>query len=152
MVKRVLILAAIAALAVPSAALAKSGKWSYDGAVATEPESSFSFDVVRKQRGGTKKVKNAAFQNVFAGCGAAGPLQISTPIPDKGTLKKGGKGFKLQAAGPLQSLDVRGKVTSRGKQAYGTLHLRGSFAVDGQTVTCDTGPARTWTATLTSGP
>jgi len=152
MVKRALILAAVAALAVPPAALAKSGKWSYDGTVNLEPESSFSFDVVRKKRGGKKKVKNAVFGNVFAGCGAAGALQISTPIPDKGTLKKGGKGFKLKAGGATQSFYVRGKVTSRGKQAYGTLHLRGTFLVDGQPTNCDTGPARGWTATLTKGP
>jgi len=150
MARRVLIMPALVALAMPTAALGKSGKWSYDGTVNLEPDSSFSFDVVRKKRGGKKKVKNAVFENVFAGCGDA-PAQISTPIPDKGTLKKGGKGFKLKAAGDLQSLDVRGKVTGRGKEAYGTLHLRGSFLVDGQTRTCDTG-SRGWTATLTSGP
>jgi hypothetical protein len=151
MLRRALTLAAVAALAVPAGALGKTGKWSYEGTVNLEPDSSFSFDVVRKKRRGKKKVRNAKFDNVFAGCGAAGPQQISTPIPDKGTLKKGGKGFKLQAAGTSQSFAVRGKVTGRGKEAYGTLHLTGSFLVDGQPMACDTGP-RGWTAKLVSGP
>jgi hypothetical protein len=152
MIKRILILAAVAVLAVPAAALGKSGKWSYEGTVNLEPESRISFDVVRKKRGGKKKVKNMVVENVFAGCGAAGARQISTPVPDKGTLKKGGKGFKLRTSGSLESLNVGGKVTRRGKQAYGTLHLIGSFLVDGATMTCNTGPARGWTARLVSGP
>jgi hypothetical protein len=151
MLRRTLILTAVAALAFPAGAIGKTGKWSYEGTVNLEPDSSFSFDVVRKKRRGKKKVRNASFENVFAGCGAAGPRQFSTPVPDKGTLRKGGKGFKLQAAGATQSFDVRGKVTARGKQAYGTLHLTGSFLVDGQTMACDTGP-RGWTAKLVSGP
>jgi hypothetical protein len=152
MVKRVLILTAAVLLVVPGVVQAKSGKWSYEGTVATEAESRVSFDVVRKERGGKKKVKNMVVENVFAGCGAAGNNQISTPVPDKGTLKKGGKGFKLKTSTELQSLDVRGKVTSRGKEAYGTLTLTGSFLVDGETVTCNTGPGRGWTANLVSGP
>jgi hypothetical protein len=147
--RRALVLTAVALIAAP-AAVAKSGKWSYGGEVYLEPESRVSFDVVRKKRGGKKKVKNAFVENVFAGCGDS-ISTISTPIPTKATLKKGGKGFKLNAIGPLQELHVSGKVTARGKKAYGTLHLKGSFVVDGETKSCDTGP-RNWTAKLTSGP
>lgn len=150
MVRWALTLTAVVALAVPGAAMAKTGKWSYDGTVNLDPDSAVSFDVVRSKRGGKKVVRNAVIENAFAGCGGV-ISQISTPIADKGTLRKGRKGFKLKSTGPLQTLKVKGNITARGREAYGSFQLKGSFLVDGVTRSCDTGP-RGWTATLTSGP
>jgi hypothetical protein len=62
-------------------------------------------------------------------------------------LKKGR--FVLKASTPSLSVSVSGTFVKRFGGAYGEFHLSGSFLVDAETRTCDTGP-RGWATQRTS--
>ncbi|MGH2990584.1 MAG: hypothetical protein ACRDMA_12115 [Solirubrobacterales bacterium] len=136
------ILGVTVAVLVSSVALAAPGTRSYEGAVTQGAGSVVTFDVVKKESG-KKKVRNAAFQGVPAFCEGS-PAQIGGSVP--GTVKVKKKRFKLESSDVDRTLSFRGAVKNRGRKAAGTLSFSGSFDVEGQAVSCATGP-RGWTAT-----
>jgi hypothetical protein len=142
--RRVGIVGVAVALVASSAALAAPGTRNYEGAATAGPGSVITFDVVKKESG-KKKVKRVAFAGIPAFCNGA-VTQIGGTVP--GTDKFGRKKFKLESSDALQTLRFSGAVKNRGRKAAGTLSFSGSFEVDGEAVSCATGPIG-WSASRT---
>jgi hypothetical protein len=148
-------LAAVAMLGIAAAPASAYKGGHFEGTVNLEPASRVSFDLVkRKKKIGrhkwrrTTKIENVAFEGALAGCGAETIAQISTPIPASTKLNDQGR-FTLKTSSPGRSLVLSGNFIRRFRAVYGEFRLAGSFEVDGELRTCDTGP-RGWTGRRTS--
>ena len=143
--KLALVCAVLGLALAPPAAIAKKGKLTYAGAVTLEPASELRLKMIKKG-GGKRNVKNLVFDGIPAACSGGRIETIGGSLSDSARVRK--RKFKLEGSGPLQSLTLKGKVTRRGKRLSGTLSFSGTFEVDGQPLTCNTGP-RSWSAKAT---
>jgi hypothetical protein len=144
-------LVAVALLGIAAAPASAFKGGHFEGAVNLEPASRVSFDLIKtKKKIGhhkwrrTTKIEDVVFEGALAGCGAETIAPIGTPIPGSTKLKKKGR-FTLKASSQGRSLVLSGNFIRRFRAAYGEFRLAGSFEVDGEVTTCDTGP-RGWTA------
>ena len=145
--KRFLVpLVLVIALAIPAQAAA--GTRSYEGGV--ESGGTLSFEVKKKRKKKTSKVKRFEFGQVNIQC-AAGPATTSGLLTDPMKVTKKGKfGVRATNEDGTSNLRVKGKLKQKGKKAGGTIRVFGETPLDDGTTgtACDTGKLK-WAAKRT---